>query len=53
MTLQYFLISPAEPWSGSISPIFTMAAAKSDLKVEGLLLYSVTILSVDPPLKRT
>ena len=39
--------------TGSISPILTMAEAKSELKVEGLRLYSFTMLSVDPPLKRT
>jgi hypothetical protein len=47
------LIIPADPIKGSISPIFIIAAAKSDLKVVGFLLYSVTMESVDPPLNKT
>jgi hypothetical protein len=47
------LMTPADPVKGSISPIFIIAAAKSDLKVVGFLLYSETIESVDPPLNKT
>jgi len=50
---QTLRISPLLPVNGLISPIFIIAAVKSELKLDGLLLYPRTMESVEPPLKST